>query len=264
MSYKPPSGCMVKDLEYDTFMSAESVSFTVQDNSMVIPVRLWSPDGYPAQSRRPLIVVHDGSDYENRCHFTSYIADLIDQNVIEPCNVALLDPDDERSIHRLERYGASDEYRDLLQNVVLPTILERAPTDGPIIGVGASMGALALLHSADVFDSLFLQSASIHHSDYGDEDDYRKTYLEYPRVKQFVEAAREQLTSDHKLHINMTCGEEPNYRGNQALFYALRAQGHVLDGGPVAGGHDYESWGNAFEPHLRDLLIGVRSLRLVS
>jgi len=240
-------------------MSTSRTEFGVSNGVMTIPVTLWRPD--TSDTPRPLLLVHDGPEYDQRCGLIGKVAGWAADGQISPYTVALLAPDDVDNRYRLMHYGASEEYRHLLAEQLLPEITRRAPTEGPIVGMGASMGALAMLHAADNFDALFLQSASIHHADYGDEANYQASYNEYPQVKEFVEKARHNLTDAKRLHIEMTCGNEPNYEGNKALFYILREQGHTMTGGPVMGGHSYEAWGAAFEPYLRDLLLAATSLR---
>lgn len=241
---------------------------SVSSDTMTIPITIWSPDGDPANTARPLLVVHDGPEYEQRAGLIDKMAWWINEGSIGPHNVALLAPDDMSNQYRLAHYGASDEYSHVLTERILPELRRRAPVDGPVVGMGASMGALAMLHSADAFDGLFLQSASIHHGDYGNEQEYWDMYAEqgrpeiYQQVKQFVEKARNNLTDGKKLQISMTCGDESNYAGNSDLYYTLRSQGHTMIGGHVPGmQHNFESWGANLDPHLRDLLLAVASLR---
>lgn len=240
----------------------------VTSDTMTIPISLWSPNGDPANIARPLLVVHDGPEYEARADLLHKISGWVGDGSIGSYNVALLAPDDANNIQRLGHYAASDAYSTVLLQRILPELERRAPVDGALVGMGASMGALAMLHSSSAFDGLFLQSASIHHPDYGSEQEYKDMYAkygsvaDYEQVKQFVEKARQNLTDGNRLTISMTCGDESNYEGNKAMFYALRSQGHEILGGHVPnGGHNFESWGGNLKPHLKDFLVAVAGLR---
>ena len=249
-------------------MAANRQEFRVSSDTMTIPITLWSPDGDSANTARPLLVVHDGPEYEQRAGLITKLSQWISEGSIGPHNVALLAPDDMNNQYRLAHYAASDEYSTLLRHTILPELEQRAPIDGPLVGMGASMGALAMLRSAEAFNALYLQSASIHHPDYGYEQGYKDMYAEYgleadyERVKQFVEKARTNLTDGDRLTISLTCGDESNYEGNKALYYALREQGHtMLDGHMPGMQHNFESWGSNLDPSLRDLLLAVSSMR---
>ena len=245
--------------------------FSVSSDTMTIPVTIWSPDGNPANTARPLLVVHDGPEYEQRAGLIDKMAWWIDEGSIKPHNIALLAPDDMGNQYRLAHYAASDEYDYVLTELILPELKRRAPVDGSITGMGASMGALALLRSASAFNALYLQSASIHHPDYADKKDDEQEYKDmyaahgmeagYERVKQFVEKARNNLVDGDRLTISLTCGDESNYKGNKALYYILREQGHTMLDGHIPGmQHYFESWGSNLDPSLRDLLLAVSGL----
>lgn len=248
-------------------MTAHRQEFRVSSDTMTIPVTVWSPYGDPADAKRPLLVVHDGPELELKAGLIDKMAWWTNEGSIPPHNVALLSPDDMGNQYRVEHYAASEEYSDLLVNHILPEIIRRAPVDGPIIGMGASLGGLATLHSARAFNGIYSQMASIHHPDYGDEQDYIGEYARhgsvrhYERVKQFVENARHNLVDGDHLTISLTSSSESNYAGNCALYYALRNQGHTLIDGDMPGmQHNYGSWGANFDPSLRDLLLATASL----
>lgn len=249
-------------------MAEQTKDLLVSGDEMIVPVRLWSHDGDAAEHRRPLLVVHDGHEFdgaENEGHLTSLMGRWIRDGEIPAYNVALLSADDDANSDRLTNYGASQQYSDVLRHHVLPEIRRHAPTDGPTVGMGASMGALAMLYSADSFDGLFLQSTSSHHRDYHPEQDYLELYGAHGcpdvfyRVEQFVGEARARLPVDRQLVITMTCStEEGNYVGNQDIFYRLREQGHTMVGVPVEGNqHHYDSWRSLVDPHLGDLLAAA-------
>ena len=98
----------------------------------MVPARL------AADSPAPLLLAHDGSDMAERGSLLSW-ATAMSREL--PIRVALLDPP-----HGLRDlwYSANPDYSDHLADVVLPAITARVLT-GPVIGLGASLGALAML-----------------------------------------------------------------------------------------------------------------------
>ena len=100
-----------------------------------LALQLTWPEGTGAPL--PLLVAHDGGEYEHLSGLTRLIAHAIATRRIPPCRVALLDPED-----RDESYSASARYARSLA-ARLPQL---APASAHA-GIGASLGALALLHT---------------------------------------------------------------------------------------------------------------------
>ena len=105
----------------------------------------------------PLLLAHDGSDMAERGSLLSWATALSREL---PIRVALLDPP-----HGLRDlwYSANPDYSDHLADVVLPAMTSQVLT-GPVIGLGASLGALAMLalqrrHPGSI-SALALQSGS--------------------------------------------------------------------------------------------------------
>ena len=127
-----------------------------------MPVQLWAPPGLAADSRAPLLVAHDGSDMADRGSLLRW-ATAMSREL--PIRVALLDPPNGLRDHW---YSANPDYSDHLADVVLPAITARVLT-GPVIGLGASLGALAMLdlqrrHPGSI-SALALQSGSFFTTD---------------------------------------------------------------------------------------------------
>ena len=106
----------------------------------------------------PLLVVHDGPEYAKYAGLTRFLDVMSWEERIPPMRAALIQP-----VDRNETYSASALYAGALVRELLPQIAERAP-HGKRIGMGASLGALAMLHAQrrhpKCFDGLFLQSGS--------------------------------------------------------------------------------------------------------
>ena len=106
-----------------------------------IPVTLWSPDGLGDRTPAPLLVVHDGPEYDELAGLTAYLSSLIATGALLPVRAALLGPG-----HRDERYSADGAYTRALCLAVLPRLRTEVPTSATV-GVGASLGALAMLYA---------------------------------------------------------------------------------------------------------------------
>src|SRR3954453_1075907 len=138
--------------------SVDVVTIRARGWRPAVPVRIWSPAGRDGGAL-PLLVVHDGPDYDAQASLTRYSAAAIAGGALPAHRVALLAAPD-----RNEWYSASAAYGRALCDDVLPALRERAPGAGRPVGMGASLGALAMLHAqrrcADAFGGLFLQSGS--------------------------------------------------------------------------------------------------------
>ena len=91
-------------------------------------------------ARVPLLVVLDGPDYVRRTSLLRLLRTLVEAQQLPPHRVALLAADDQRA----ETYSASTLYaRALIAS--LDEVAGRRPRR---VGLGSSLGALALLASA--------------------------------------------------------------------------------------------------------------------
>jgi enterochelin esterase-like enzyme len=214
-------------------------------------VTLWAPHGVADGTALPLLAVHDGPEYEERTGLTAYVAQLIDAGRIAPHRVALLGPG-----ARDEWYSASAFYARALAGEIIPAIGRAvAVTDAPV-GMGASLGGLAMLHAQrrhpEAFSGLFLQSASFFVPRY---DHMEKGFGRYGRIVRFVRGIVRDETFEHPVPATLTCGEdEDNLHNNRRVAAALKLQGYDCDLYEAPGGHDWDTWKAAIEAHLADLL----------
>jgi enterochelin esterase family protein len=144
---------------------------------------------------------------------------------------------------------------------VLYTIREHAPTRGLPVGMGASLGAVAMLHAQrrwlGTFAGLFLQSGSFFVPRF---DSHESVFLRYGRIVRFVRDVRRSREFDEPLPVTITCGaDEENVHNNRLMAEVLAAQGYDVTYHEAPGGHDWETWRGAFDPALTALLARLWS-----
>ena len=207
-----------------------------------VPVLLWTADG-EHRGPLPLLVVHDGSDYARRTGLRRLLERL------PPLRAALVD-----AVDREEDYAASPRYARALTSELLPAL----DAGGPRIGVGSSLGALALLHahrSAPAsLDGLFLQSGSYFRRR---TDPQERGFPRFARVERFVRALLAGGAA-RPVPVTITCArDEENRENNRAVATALERQGYEVRLHEHAGGHTWPAWRRTLHDHLEELLCRV-------
>jgi enterochelin esterase-like enzyme len=208
--------------------------------------RLWSPPDTDPHRPLPLLTVHDGDDYERIAQLPRLIAHAIERNRIPLCRVALLEP-----VDRGEDYSASTRYAR-----TLAASLPRLAPASAHAGLGASLGALALLHTRwlhpGAFGALMLQSGSFFRQRW---DRQESGFPRFRRISRFVGAVLHGGPAATPIGIAMTCGApEENLANNRAVATALRRQSHAARLHVNRDAHNYVGWRDALDPHLIDLL----------
>jgi enterochelin esterase-like enzyme len=211
-----------------------------------VDVAIWSPADAEPGEPLPLLVAHDGPEYDALSRLTHFAAVTIADGALPRHRVALLAPGD-----RNEWYSASARYAGALVRDVLPAIQVTVATRGPVVGMGASLGGLAMLHAQrrhpGNLGGLFLQSASCFMPRF---DAHESGFPRYQRIVRFVRAALRGRDAAEPVPIVMTCGtREENIHDNRVM---ARALGVTLR--ELADTHNYTAWRDAFEPHLTALL----------
>ena len=194
---------------------------------MRIPVTLW-------EGGEPLVVVHDGPEYARRAGLRS---------VLGGRRAALLEP-----VDRDETYSASARYSRALVEDVLPALPGQRR-----VGVGCSLGALALLHAhrrdPNAFAGLFLQSGSF----FRRRDGYESGFPRYGRIARFVGSLRRD--PGRPIPVTITVGlDEENLANNRALAETLAGSGYDVELHETSGGHDWPVWKRQLKARLPDLL----------
>jgi len=214
-------------------------------------VSVWSPAD-PAEPL-PLLVAHDGPEYDRLAGLTVFAAALVDAGRLPPHRIALLAAD-----HRDDEYSANPAHAAALHDTVLPAIRAAVAVRGPVVGMGASLGGLAALHAQrtrpGLFGGLFLQSASFLTRAL---DPQEQRFGRFDRVDAFV--ARVRATRPRAtVPVVMTCGTaEENLANNRAMAAVLRAQGYPVRLVEVPDAHNHVGWRDAFDPALAELLREV-------
>ena len=208
--------------------------------------RLWSPPDTDDRRPLPLLVAHDGAAYEDEAQLTRLIAHAIATRRIPPCRVALLD-----TPARDEDYSASARYARRLAQT-LPRLAPATRT----AGIGASLGALAMLHARALhpgaLHALLLQSGSYFRQRW---DRHESGFPRFRRISRFVGSVLHAGPAATPIPVTLTCGApEENLVNNRAVAAALRRQGHAASLHVVRDAHNFTAWRDALDPHLVDLL----------
>lgn len=218
------------------------------------PVAVWSPVGSRADQPLPLLVAHDGPEYDLLGGLTTYSAAQVAAGRLPPHRVALLAP-----VARDEWYSANPEYADALCRLLLPAIRQRVPVTGRVVGIGVSLGALALLHAQcshpGVFDGLFLQSGSffvpVH-------DHMEADFAYFGRVVRWVLANRGRTAVPDPVPVVLTCGGvEENLPNNRIMWRTLAKQQYPTGLVVNRDAHNFTGWRDCLDPHLTRLLRQV-------
>jgi enterochelin esterase-like enzyme len=215
--------------------------------------RLWSPAGIETDQPLPLLVAHDGPEFDELAQLTTYLSVLIEEGRIPPLRAALLAPGP-----RDDWYSANGAYTRALCLAVLPHLKKTVATSRTI-GMGASLGGLAMLHAhrghAGAFDALFLQSGSFFHPRHDAHE--RRRFSHYDRVVRAVDTVLRAKGHRDPVPVVLTCGViEENLENNRIMARALAAQGYDVALDEVRDVHNYVAWRDAFDPHLSGLLRG--------
>jgi enterochelin esterase family protein len=210
-------------------------------------VRVWSP----ATTTDRVVIVHDGPEYDRFAALGTFAAAMIADGRVAPFHLVLLDPG-----HRDEWYSANPGYARSLADVVLPNIRTMCGTRRPVLGMGTSLGGLAMLHAQRryprAFAALFLQSASFFRPRL---DSQESGFVRFRRIVRFTDTVVRGGRGRAPVPVVLTCGlVEENLANNRELAQALRAQGYPVDLFEVPDAHNFIGWRDAFDPHLTELM----------
>ena len=216
---------------------AESVAIPSRILRAELPALTWAHPGATAQS--PMLVAHDGPEYAQHSALLTLLGRL------PPLRATLLAP-----VDRNETYSASARYARALADEILPAL----PPAPKRIGLGASLGALALFHAhrrhPESFDALFLQSGSF----FRRADVHERWFPRYERIARFVGGVHRNRP-ERAIPIVLGCGTvEENLPANQALEESLRRRGYDARLHEFRDGHNWVAWRDSFHPHLLRLL----------
>jgi enterochelin esterase-like enzyme len=232
----------------------EGEPFSLASTALVDDVtgQLWAVGDLAATTPAPMLIVHDGPEYAELGAFTGYLAALVGQGTLPPLRAALLGPGD-----RNRWYAADPGYAQALTEEIVPAL--ELPTTVRI-GVGVSLGGLALLHAhrlyPGVFDGLFLQSASFFTPRL---DPQERGFGRFDAVTRFVADVTQAVADPHPVPVALTCGGvEENLANNQAMAAALDRLGYPVSLTVTRDAHNYVGWRDALHPALTELIGQVR------
>jgi enterochelin esterase-like enzyme len=222
-----------------------------------VKVLLWSSAEAKPREPLPLLVVHDGPQYADYALLLRYLDFSVAEKELPPMRAALLAP-----VDRDQHYSASGLYAAVLTRELVPALERLAPAlagYGARVGMGASLGALAMLHAhrshPPAFGGLFLQSGSFFRRR---SDPQESHFAPFGRITRFIGRVVQTRTWPEAIPVTLTCGlAEENLANNEAMAAALAAQGYpaLLHEHPDA--HNWVSWRDTFDPHLAELLQRV-------
>jgi len=216
-------------------------------------ITLWSTPDLAEDAAAPLLVAHDGPEYDELSSLTRFLEVKYARGELPPMRVALIPPDD-----RNNSYSASAAYSRVFAYDLLPRIerVARLPHGRSMrVGMGASLGGLAMLHihriSPATFGGLFLQSGSFFRQRY---DRQESDFPRFRRISRFMGQVLSTEFWPHPIAIAMTCGTiEENLANNRATRDALAKQAYEVRLTENRDGHNWVGWRDAFDP-LVDLL----------
>lgn len=218
-----------------------------------VPCVLWSATGLGDGDEAPLLVVHDGPEYDALAGLTHFLDAMVEARRLPPMRAALLAP-----VDRNETYSASTTYGRALALGLVPRLTAEVST-GVVLGMGASLGGLAMLQAQrahpGVFAGLYLQSSSFFHRVL---DEQESGFDRFTRITGFVDSVLRAGPAVDPVPVVMSCGViEENVENNRLMTRALQAQGYdtrLVENRDV---HTYTGWRDTFDPNLVDLVDRV-------
>lgn len=219
-----------------------------------LPVRRWTHPDLHGGEEAPLVVIHDGPAFDDEAALGRLLDHLVDDGDLPPFRAALVGaPDRERT------YSANPAYARAMVTEVLPTLAGRGPRPGPtsgVVGVGASLGALAHLHTElahpGTFAALLLQSGSFFRPLL---DGVEAPFPWFRRITDFTDDLVANGPRCGAVPTTLTCGfVEENLANNVVVADALRGGGWHPMLIRHRDAHNMTSWRDVLDPHLRWLL----------
>jgi enterochelin esterase family protein len=242
------------------WLSAPSVEGRLEALSLAgetadeVPVTVWSPLDLGDDEPAPLLLVHDGAEYDQLARITSYCGALVADGRLPPHRAALAHP-----VIRDAWYSGSPQYLRTIADAGLNRLGERYAVRGPVVVVGASLGGLTALLlgllAAPRVGGVYSQSGSFFQVRH---DDSESGYRYFGRISRLVQSVLDMRHAAHPLVVGMTCGAlEENAANNRDMASALRRAGHEVTLREVPDLHNYTAWRDALDPGLTDVLRRV-------
>lgn len=219
------------------------------------PTILWAAAGTSPATPLPLLIVLDGVEFAR----FSGLLHMLDAEVaaarLPPMRAVLSHP-----TRRDEHYTASSKFARYVARELIATVSEHvtvAPERRFRVGLGASLGGLALLHAhrqGAMLGALFCQSGAFFHRG----DVLGSAHLR--RMERFMDGVLATSSWPDPIPVAMTCGTvEQNLANNRECAAALQSQGYPAVLHVVRDAHNWIAWRDAWTPYLVDFLGKVWS-----
>ena len=249
--YGPPDWIAAGPVPADEISDTEVRSRTLRAKLRTL---IWTPPGHQRDEALPLLVAHDGPEYNALADLLKLLRLRVEEGTLPPMRAALIAPHD-----RNQTYSASAAYARALSYEILPALAELAPTPHGRrmrAGMGASLGGLAMLHvhriNPATFGALYLQSGSYFRQRY---DKHEAGFVRFGRISRFMGRVLTAQEWAHPIPVTITCGTvEENLKNNRATAAALESQGYDVSFVENRDAHNWVGWRDTFDPHLVDLL----------
>ena len=228
----------------------DPVEVPAPDLAGPVTAAVWSPDGLDDDTPAPAVLVHDGPEFARLGGIGHYLGVLVAEGAVPPLRAVLLDPGD-----RNEWYAANPVYAAALCGPVLDAL----PPATVRVGVGVSLGALAMLHAhrrhPGTFAALLLQSGSFFTPEL---DPQEAGFSRFRAVSGFVAEVAAAGDDPAPVPTVITCGTvEENLANNEAVAGELRRLGYPVTVVRDRDAHNYTAWRDVLHPHLANLIEAV-------
>ncbi|MDC3378798.1 alpha/beta hydrolase-fold protein [Planctomycetota bacterium] len=203
-------------------------------------IQVYRPARFRPSCRYPLLVVHDGTDYQRFSTIKIVLDNLIHALEIPPMIVCFTNPGD-----RLYEYAADPRHADHIVNEILPVLDDLYPLEERLLSrclMGASFGAVASLSTAwrhpNAFGKLLLQSGSFAFTDIGTHERGRA----FDPVVEFMNEFRKAPGKPAE-KIYLSCGiYESLIYENRSMVPLLQDCGVDIRFEEARDGHNWENW----------------------
>ena len=217
-------------------------------------IGLYRPARFRESRRYPLLVVHDGHEYDRFANLTTVLDNLIHRRDIPGMVVAMTNPRD-----RMEQYRDSEHHARYVADELVPSLERELPLVGGTAGrglMGASLGAVASLSTAirypNVFRRLLLQSGSFAFSDIGTHD--RGPVFD-PIADMVNQYRTDPFPVSEKVFVSCGVHESLIYE-NRSLIPVLESTGMDVRYVEARDGHNWENWRDRLREGLAFLFPG--------
>ncbi len=226
-------------------------SEALQDDRSVV---IYRPARYRTSRRYPLLVVHDGRDYERFASLSTVLDNLIHRLDIPGMVVAMTQPP-----NRMEQYRDYEPHARYIAEELVPLLEAELPLVGEPGGrglMGASLGAVASLSTAirypDMFGRLLLQSGSFAFSDIGTHD---RGPIFDPIAEMVNEYRANPFAVSERVFVSCGTHESLIYE-NRSLVPILQRTGMDVRFVEARDGHNWENWRDRLREGLAYLFPG--------